>query len=167
MRRTLTVLLTGPLLLTGCSGDPDPRGTELREKPGAVEVTLTARVPEEGSDGRIRWSPYGKQLPLAEGAGGMQAELVLGPEGTPPIRLRLTRSPGAPHYDRLFVDFNRDGAFEENEVLETTPTERNYKFWSSFDTVVEVPVVDPESGESTADPYPLSLWYVEDPRVPE
>jgi thiol-disulfide isomerase/thioredoxin len=92
---------------------------------------------------------------------------VLGPEGTPPIRLRLTRSPGAPHYDRLFVDFDRDGTFGENEVLETTPTEQNYKFWSSFDTVVEVPVVDPESGESAADPYPLSLWYVEDPRVPE
>jgi thiol-disulfide isomerase/thioredoxin len=167
MRWILMTLLAGPLFLTGCSGDPDPRGTELREKPGAVEVTLTARVPEEGSDGRIRWSPYGKQLPLAEGAGGMQAELVLGPEGTPPIRLRLTRSPGAPHYDRLFVDFDRDGTFGENEVLETTPTEQNYKFWSSFDTVVEVPVVDPESGESTVDPYPLSLWYVEDPRVPQ
>jgi thiol-disulfide isomerase/thioredoxin len=161
------MLLAGALFLTGCSGKTDPRGTEGHEDPGAVEVNLTAQVPEPGSDRQIRWSPYGKQLPLAEEAGGMQAELVLGPEGTPPIRLRLTRNTGSPHYDRLLVDFDRDGTFGENEVLETNPTERNYKFWSSFDTVVEVPVVDPESGEITTDPYPLSLWYVEDPRAPE
>jgi len=113
------------------------------------------------------WSPYGEQLPLTPGEEGLDTRLELGPQGTPPIRLRLLKSPDSPHFDRLLVDLDRDGAFGQGEALETTPTERNHKVWSSFDAVVQVPVVDPVSGEETADPYPISLWYVEDLRVEE
>jgi thiol-disulfide isomerase/thioredoxin len=65
------------------------------------------------------------------------------------------------------VDFDRDGQFQDDEALETTPTERNFRFWSSFETVIGVPVADPVTGREEADPYPLSLWYVEDPRMPD
>ncbi len=115
----------------------------------------------------LKWSPYGRQLPLAEVDGALATELVLGAQGTPPVGLRLARSAGATPFDRLSIDFNRNGAFEEDELLETTPTERNHKHWSSFDAVVDLPVVDPISGVDALDLYPLALWYVEDPRVPE
>jgi thiol-disulfide isomerase/thioredoxin len=113
------------------------------------------------------WSPYGQKLPLTEVEGGMESQLALGPRGTSPIDLRLARSPGAPHHDRLFIDLDRDGHFGEGEDFETTPTEQRNKFWSSFDAVVDVPVVDPISGEVTANSYALGLWYVEDPNAPE
>jgi thiol-disulfide isomerase/thioredoxin len=113
------------------------------------------------------WSPYGKQLPLEEVDGGWGTKLPLGPDGTPPINLKLMKSPGARYFDQLLIDFDRDGEFGESEVLETTPTERNRRYWSSFDAVVEIPVIDPLSGETAENPYPLGFWYVEDPRVPE
>jgi thiol-disulfide isomerase/thioredoxin len=113
----------------------------------------------------MRWSPYGRQLPLTEFEGGMNAQLILGPEGTPPMGLRLVRSPGAVHFDRLYIDLNRDGEYSDTELHETTVTESNYKYWSSFDAVVEVPAVDPETRDGIMNPYPLGLWFVEDPRV--
>jgi len=155
------------LLLSACSrGEEEPRVPSTLEE-GAIEVVLEAQVPGRGSDRSIMWSPYGRQLPLTEVDGGMNAQLFLGPEGTPAVALRLGKSDGAAHFDRLSIDLDRDGEFTEGENFETTPTERNYKYWSSFDAVVEIPVVDPVSGEATSDPYPASLWYVEDPRVPE
>ncbi|MCG6955126.1 MAG: thioredoxin family protein, partial [Gemmatimonadetes bacterium] len=39
--------------------------------------------------------------------------------------------------------------------------------WSTFDTVVTVPVRDPVTGNAAADPYALTFWYVEDPESPE
>jgi hypothetical protein len=93
------------------------------------------------------WSPYGKQLPLEEVDDGLRTELPLGPEGTPPIGLKLMKSPDAMYFDLLLIDFDRDGEFGAGESLETTPTERNHRFWSSFDAVVDIPVVDPVAGE--------------------
>lgn len=164
-RKTLLV----PCLCVLASCSPDS-GVEKEVAPvpaGAVEVALEAQVPGRGSDRWLMWSPYGKQIPLAEVEGGKAGQLVLGPEGTPPIGLFLSRSGDSPHFDRLSIDSDRDGAFGEGEVLETTPTERNHSFWSSFDAVLEIPVVDPASGAPGTDPYPVSLWYVVDPRVPE
>ena len=132
-----------------------------------MEVALTAQVPETGSDRVIRWSPYGKQLPLSEADGGMHGELNLGPQGTRPIQLRLTRSEGAVHFDRLLMEHGGNGEPEAQQVLTTSPTERNNRYWSSFEAVVEIPVLDPVSGALATDPYPLSLWYVEDPRAPD
>jgi len=162
-RAALAVSLA--ILLSACSerrADPVDR---LPIAEGSIEVLLTAQVPERGSDRWMMWSPYGKQLPLTEVEEGMTTRLALGPEGTSPIALRLAKSPGAPHFDQLFLDLDRDGGFGDGELLETAPTERNKKFWSSFDTVVDIPVVDPISGETALNPYALGFWYVEDPRA--
>ena len=74
-------LLVGmALLLSACS----EREGEVADEPlpeGAVEVFLSPQVPDEETGRRIRWSPYGQQLALTEVEGGMEANLVLGPEG--------------------------------------------------------------------------------------
>lgn len=134
---------------------------------GAIEVTLTAQVPDREGGRGLRWSPYGQQLPLVEADGGMETLLELGLAGTRGIGLRLMKSEGSKYYDQLLVDLNRDGSFDATEMLETEVSESRNKFWSSFDAVVGVPVTDPETGGAAVNPYPLSLWYVEDPRVPE
>jgi hypothetical protein len=46
--------------------------------------------------------------------------------------------------------------------LETKPSETRAKFWSSFETVLEIPFTDPD-GRAVRKAYPLSFWYVEDP----
>lgn len=97
----------------------------------------------------------------------MEAQLALGPEGMPPIDLRLIKGEGSPHFNRLFIDLNRDGEFDTTELHDTEVSEARNKFWSSFDAVVGIPVVDPGTGTRAVNPYPLSLWYVEDPRVPD
>lgn len=154
-------------LLFACGGDFDKSQEVIREVEGAVEIVLSALVPERGSDDWIRWSPYGEQLPLVPTEAGLETLLALGPEGTTPIAVRLMKSPESAHFDELWMDFDRDGAFSEQELQSTTPTERNHKFWSSFDAVVDIPVVDPFSAEESQNRYALGLWYVEDPRVPD
>ena len=155
------------LFLFACDGG-EAEGPERSPLPeGAVEVALTPQLPDSGSGRSMKWSPYGQQLTLTEADGGMNAQLTLGPDGTAPIDLRLVRGPDAEYFDGLFIDLNRDGEFSDTELHETTVTERNYKYWSSFDAVVGVPISDPETGASAINPYPLGLWYVEDPRVEE
>lgn len=163
------ILIVAGLVIStvSCAGEGNPQGDTSSSTEPVIEVTLRPQIPERGSDRWMMWSPYGKKLPLTVVEGGMDAQLLLGPEGTQPIALRLARSAGAEHFDRLFVDFDRNGDFDEGEILETTPTERNNKFWSSFDTVVDVPVVDPLSGAPDTNPYALGFWYVEDPRAPD
>jgi thiol-disulfide isomerase/thioredoxin len=167
MHRTHLPLLAALSLPLACSGGeehaPDPASLPV----GSVQVSLEAQVPERGSDRWLMWSPYGKQLPLEEVDGGLATELSLGPEGTPPIGLKLMKSPDAIYFDLLGIDLDRDGDFGAGESLETTPTERNHRFWSSFDAVVDVPVIDPATGEEARNSYPLGFWYVEDPRITE
>jgi thiol-disulfide isomerase/thioredoxin len=164
--RVLLQVTATVLCLAACSKETDGGDAGIPVGEGAIEVVMAPQAPDRGSDRRMMWSPYGKQLPLREAEGGMYAELALGAEGTPSIGLRLSMSPDAVHYDRLFIDLDRDCVFTDSELHETTVTESNNKFWSSFDAVVEIPVKDPATGGDTVNPYPLSLWYVEDPRAP-
>jgi thiol-disulfide isomerase/thioredoxin len=162
--RRFSLVVGVTLLLSACA----EREGEVADEPlveGAVEVFLTPQVPDEEAGRRIRWSPYGQQLALNEVEGGMEANLQLGPEGTGPVRLLLTKSEGAQYFDRLSVDVNRDGEFDATEVLETEVSESRNKFWSSFEAVVGIPVLDPQTGGEVMNSYPLSLWHVEDPRV--
>ncbi len=154
------------MLLAACSSEASRPAPSPEEEGPSVAVALTPQVPAEEDGRRLRWSPYGQRLPLVAAEGGLDTELFLGPEGTRSVRLRLARSDGSPRYDRLFIDLDRDGDFGEGERVETTPTEQRGRFWSSFAAVVEVPVVDPVSGQQGANPYSMSLWYVEDPAEP-
>jgi thiol:disulfide interchange protein DsbD len=162
------LLVTSVFLgLPACTGGQGEGRDETPQEPGTIEVTLAPQLPSPETGLGMRWSPYGQKLPLTEVDGGLEASLTLGPTGTASIRLKLEKGPDAPHFDRLFIDVNRDGQFDATELLETTVTENNYKFWSSFDAVVDIPVKDPVTGAQALNPYPLSLWYVDDPRVDE
>ncbi len=160
------LLVTAVLLgLPACNDGTGEEEAGTPAEPETIEVTLIPQLPVPDSDRSMRWSPYGQKLPLTPVNGGMDALLTLGPAGTTPIELRLEKGEGSAHFDLLFIDINRDGQFDATELFQTTVTENNYKFWSSFDAVVGIPVTDPVSGLGAVNPYPLSLWYVDDPRV--
>jgi len=170
-------LLAGFSILMGCgesdapkpdAGDAASRSVARTEAlpAGAVEVALTPGIPDADAGRTMRWSPYGRQFRLRLVDGGLETEVHMGPDNTL-FRLRLTRSGASPYFDRLAIDRDQDGEFRADEVLETTPSETRNKFWSSFDTTLDIPVTDPWTGEPVVNPYPLSFWYVEDPRVEE
>jgi len=108
----------------------------------------------------IRWSPKGAAIPLKQD-GTLFGTFSLGHKDTPRISIRLGNASN--HYDTLWVDINRNGSPNEGEVFTTTPTERTGKWWSSFGPVnIPIPTADGKSR-----PYPINLWYVEDPLEPE
>lgn len=159
--RIMNRLLTGTavvivLSVASCSSEAPSSG---------VEVRLHAVVPNDTV--RMMWSPKGRQLPLVQTAAGLETLLELGPDGSPPIALRLERSGDSPYYDRLLIDHDRDGSLDDEEPEVTEPEEFRSRVWSSFDdAMLTVPVVDPESGLRDEDPYPVSFWYVFDPLEP-
>jgi len=128
-------------------------------------VSLTPQSPTE--DVSMRWSPKGKQLSLTEKNAGLETELRLGGDDVLPILLRLEKGEGEKYFNRLAGDWNRNGRLDDDTVLTTTPSETRGKFWSSFATVVDIPVVDPSREENDINPYALSFWYVEDPLEPD
>ncbi|MFC2167825.1 thioredoxin family protein [Acidobacteriota bacterium] len=130
-------------------------------------VSLFPQNPSE--EVSMRWSPKGKQLPLAEKNGSMETELVLGGEEVLPILLRLEKEKGEDqkYFNLLSGDWNRNGSLDDDAILTTTPNETRGKFWSSFATVIDIPVLDPASEKSAINPYALSFWYVEDPLEPD
>lgn len=178
----LTVLILWAMALAGCKGDkPAPQqgdaNTPRAEKPampkpgtgqhgqslsGSTQVSLVPNTP--GSKYRLNWSPYGKRLQLIETPTGLEAKIYLGPKDLRPVSARLEKSRGSENFDILKIDANRNGTFEEEEILETNPRITRGRMWSSFKTiVVDLPVSDPWTGNSVTHPYKISLWYVEDP----
>lgn len=127
-----------------------------------TEVHLTPKTPN--GTYRLSWSPYGKSHKLAQTEDGLETKIYLGPKELSPILARLEKSSSSKNYDVLKVDGNRNGSFDENEILKTNPSTRREKVWSSFETVVDVPVTDPWTGDPIINPYSMSLWYVEDAR---
>ncbi len=160
MNRIYGIALGVLIVLPGCAEPKDP----LPE--GAVEVALSAEVPDQEADRAVRWSPKGEQLKLSDSGRDLVTSLLLGPDSVP-FELRMARSEGSAHFDLLSVDLNRDGDFSGEERFGTTPEELRNKFWSTFDVVLEIPVPDPWSEGEATNAYPLSLWYVEDPRASE
>ncbi|MFT7553500.1 MAG: thiol-disulfide isomerase/thioredoxin [Rhodothermales bacterium] len=108
----------------------------------------------------IRWSPKGEKLLLdADGF----TELYLGDAAERPFLIHLERSEAAGYHDILRIDLNRDGILADDEFVTTTPSESRGKMWSSFNSELRVPVVDPLTGQNDANAYPLAFWYVFDP----
>ncbi len=130
-----------------------------------ITATLHPVTPTSGVS--VRWSPKGATVPLKLSAGSLAGSFTLGPSGSRPIAVRLAKSPGAPHYNTLWIDVNRDGKLGPGEKLVVEPKLIRGKWWSSFDTIVEVPNESAGPGGATTRPYPMALWYVEDPVEPD
>ena len=150
-------VLVGPVFFAGgCS-----------EESRVFDVVLTPQVPQRDEGRWLRWSPKGEKLFLLAANGGLVSNLRLGPDGTPPFPIRLEKGEHQAYYSRLLIDRDRDGLFEDDELLETTPEEIRRRMWSSFEAVADVPAIDPGTGDEKVNPYPLSFWFVDDPNVVE
>ena len=134
--------------------------------PSEVDNGILAHLsPADMTAGQtLRWSPKAEAVPLQPEGEQLKGAFSLGSPGTGEFEVELTRSTGLSYFDQLWVDANRDGERQAEEQLTTEPNEVRYKMWSSFKTVLSVEVQDSETGERVLNPYPVSLWYVEDLR---
>jgi thiol-disulfide isomerase/thioredoxin len=149
-------------LALGCSPlaqspTPPPGGTT------AIAVTLTPVAPTR--DATLRWSPKAAKVDLQRNGEALVGTFPLGPAAAAPVAVRLERSAPGSRFDILSIDLDRDGAFAAAERLTTTPKEQRGKWWSSFEATAQVPF-GPQDARAAALPYPLSLWFVEDPQEP-
>ncbi|MCB9886272.1 MAG: thioredoxin family protein [Planctomycetes bacterium] len=128
-------------------------------------ITAALR-PGDHAKEHLGWSPKGAKVELSMDLGTLHGRFDLGHPGAPQIAVRLTRSEGAAHFDRIWVDTNRDEKVDEREVLTAEVSERRGKWWSSADVTVPVSWRD-DGGDAKTRPYPIALWFVEDPQEPD
>jgi thiol-disulfide isomerase/thioredoxin len=138
------------LILSSCS------------KQKSIEIKLLPQ-PVQKEQGP-RWSPKGKKLVLTQKNDGLETQLNLGNNPVNNWAIRMTRTGGSEYYNTLFVDYNQNEKFEDSEMITTQPSESRNKIWSSFSAEVDVAATDPWTGEAVKNTYPLSFWYVFDPR---
>ena len=134
-----------------------------------LSATLVPHSPDKGES--LRWSPKGAKVELTKAtpAGDeLAGRFSLGPKDAPPIAVRLERRDGRPHFDVLEVDVDRNGKFSDSEGFLATPSEQRGKWWSSFQAELTIPNVAVDATKTPKlRPYPVSLWYVEDPQEPD
>jgi len=147
----MVMLATG---FVGCSPSPNSDS-------GTIASLLPASM-EEGLS--LRWSPKAAAIPLLLSDDILSGSFELGSGSEGEYAVQLVKSPGAKYFDKLWVDANKNGEAEAGEWLSTEPNESRYKMWSSFKTVLTVDVLDPETQTTVQNPYPVSMWYVEDLR---
>jgi thiol-disulfide isomerase/thioredoxin len=140
-----------------------PQTQEPPAKPAPIRVELVAKAPADGEG--LAWSPKGASVSLAKNGDTLAGTFPLGPVGAPPVRVELSRSPGAEHFDRLALDCNRDGSFGDDERFTAKPKEQRGKWWSSFEATVQVPFGVGDA--ALRQPYAMSLWFVADPQEPD
>lgn len=133
------------------------------QDPASVTVSL---APAASSEGGPKWSPKAETVPLTAGDSGLTGTFALGLPGAPLVAVRLQKSASAEHVDQLWVDVDRDQVLTEREVLKAEPKELRGKWWSTFETVLAIPVVSDAGKPPSTRPYPISLWFVEDPKEP-
>ena len=136
-----------------------------QEAPSPVTIALSPVVPRPGLS--LRWSPKGATVALKRQGNALVGRFLLGPNGTRAIAVKLAKMPGAAHFNTLWIDSDRDGKWSTAEKLSTTPNEVRGKWWSSFDAVIAIPVSDSAGAAAAMRPYPVALWYVEDPVEPD
>jgi thiol-disulfide isomerase/thioredoxin len=83
------------------------------------------------------------------------------------VRIELTRLEGSARFDVLRLDLDRDGELEGHEVRICEPSLTRNKWWSTFEAELQIPEAAGSTGSATSRPYPVSLWFVEDPERPE
>lgn len=142
-----------------------------------IALALGVVVPLEGSVSlrpcapsateSLRWSPKGAKVELVEQHGALLGSFALGPKESARIAVKLEKSAGASHFDVLWLDRNRNGSFDEDEKLTTTPSETRGKFWSSFTAMLDIQIPAEKDASATSRLYPLDLWFVEDPAEPD
>ncbi len=130
-----------------------------------IVVRLEPQIPTK--ERALNWSPKGAKVLMTRKGFFLTASFALGPSGTKPVDLRLSRTSSARHPDVMEIDLDHNGKFSAKEKFTCEPTETRKKWWSSFEATVTIPVPD----EIPAKPakqraYPLSIWYVEDPAEP-
>lgn len=150
-------MLCCTLLLLAVPQNPPPTALPAT----AIRVALADKAPAAGE--RLSWSPKGATVPLTRTADLLRGEFPLGPADAPPVAVELSRSVDAQHVDRLAIDCNRDGRFDNDERFTTHPKEQRGKWWSSFEATLQVPFAGKDAVRNS---YPMSLWFVEDPQEP-
>lgn len=147
-------------LLAGLAWHPLPQQSAAAPR---LEVRLA--TPPAGSKA-IRWSPKGATVALVKRDGALHGSFALGHRGTRAVTVRLEKSGGSEHHDLLWIDADRDGELRDAERLQTRPNQQRGKWWSSFTTEIAIPMT--AVGDQPASrPYPLGLWFVEDPQAPD
>ena len=143
-----------------------PRTRDAFLEDDAIVVRLVPAPAERERE--LRWSPKGAKVELASSTtGGLRGVIALGGPDTAAIMVELRRSRTDGPIDSCVIDHDRNGAFDDADlVLTCFPSERRGKTWSSFQAVLSVPVTDPWN-ERASVPYPISLWYVHDPAAPD
>lgn len=140
--------------------------TQAQESvPSSALDVVVELAPPTDSTASLGWSPKGAKVPLRPQGTSLAGEFSLGAPGSAPIRVELRRSGTKGDVDALALDSNRDGVFDDHELLSTTPTVRRGKTWSSFTGTVQVTTRAPDDTEVLLD-YPMSLWFVVDPEDP-
>lgn len=140
---------------------------ESSDAPVSLEHATVVRLSVAAESERLMWSPKGATVELTTSADGtMRGQFKLGPKGSAPILVSLSKSRKSGHIDRLAIDFDRDGDLNDETVLTCEPKEQRGKIWSSFSAELPVPVSDPW-GSDTSIPYRINLWYVFDPLEPD
>lgn len=133
-----------------------------------IQVTLSPMAAKPGQ--ALQWSPKGAKVDLHQDGEALTGTFALGPTGTKPIAVRLEHATGSPHFDVVSIDLDRDGKFSAEERLTTVAKETRGKWWSSFDATAQVPFAADAKADANQKavtiPYPMSLWYVEDPKEP-
>ena len=139
----------------------DPAGEKI------IAVNMEQGLPVEGRN--MRWSPKGEKLMLEEKDSGFIARLFLGTEGLDPVNLLLYSSVEGDPPDRLAVDMNRNGLFNEDAdtIWTCIPSESRGKTWSSFTGIITLPFEKSKGHKAVVNDYPVSLWYVFDPVEPD
>ncbi len=144
------IIVLSILVLNSCS------------KQKSIEIKL---LPQPAQKERgPRWSPKGEKLVLMSKNNGLETQLKLGDNPANRWAIRMIKTNGSEYYNTLFVDKNQNQKFEDSEIIKCEPSESRNKIWSSFNAVVDVAATDPWTGDEVKNIYPLSFWYVFDPR---
>ncbi len=112
----------------------------------------------------LRWSPKGAKVALTADGAGLHGTFELGREPATKVALRLVKSKDSTHFDSLEIDADGDGKFGTDEKSTATPKESKHKWWSNFSSSLKLSVPDDSGGATRTRPYPIDLWFVEDPQ---